>query len=321
MSYNTIKYIFAIGSRLLFRIRTWVFLGSVMLCCILFIIALLVNACQYRRGQQVIIDNQLEQIARFDSITQKYEEDFTSTLVEKERMVHKMLSDSAIQETPDLCDKQKNTIINFIKPCWEETTRELTREEKIKGWLEQTPAQNTQLLQDVKSLLELQYAKLQYEYEALEIWAALLTIVFLIFSFYSLFKSERFEEQSRGLVKDIHHQKEKAEKHICDINDRSNKMLERTERKLDNSRKEIYRSVKRIIDGANQQIEQFKDATERTFGDNYIRMENMRKEYEMELKQNLDKINQQMDNSLEQLNQIMDDARELLDKLGTVENK
>ncbi|MDE5705914.1 hypothetical protein [Muribaculum sp.] len=44
-------------------------------------------------------------------------------------------------------------------------------------------------------LLELEFAKIQNEYEVLNLWCALLTIVFLIFSFFSIFKTNEMTRQ------------------------------------------------------------------------------------------------------------------------------
>lgn len=49
----------------------------------------------------------------------------------------------------------------------------------------------------IKSILEQGYSKIQSEYESVEIWVGIITVVFLIFSFYSLFKSESLESDSR----------------------------------------------------------------------------------------------------------------------------
>lgn len=51
--------------------------------------------------------------------------------------------------------------------------------------------------EEVKALLELEFNKIQNEYETQEIWTGILTIVFLIFSFYSLFKSEEMERKGQ----------------------------------------------------------------------------------------------------------------------------
>lgn len=56
---------------------------------------------------------------------------------------------------------------------------------------------------DTSRLLEMEMGKLQSEYETLEIWTALITVVFLLFSFFSMFRSEELERQGRETVKRV----------------------------------------------------------------------------------------------------------------------
>lgn len=64
--------------------------------------------------------------------------------------------------------------------------------------------------EEVKALLELEFNKIQGEYETQEIWTAVLTIVFLIFSFYSMFKSEELERQGHDALKSIRDVEQRA---------------------------------------------------------------------------------------------------------------
>lgn len=57
--------------------------------------------------------------------------------------------------------------------------------------------------QEVKTLLDLEFNRIQNEFEAIEIWTGVLTVIFLIFSFYSLFKTEQLENQSKDELKRI----------------------------------------------------------------------------------------------------------------------
>lgn len=68
--------------------------------------------------------------------------------------------------------------------------------------LEQRLAKEDAILaaEDNLHVMELELAKIQHEYEALELWGALLTIVFLIFSFYSLYKSDELARDSRAAL-------------------------------------------------------------------------------------------------------------------------
>ena len=52
-------------------------------------------------------------------------------------------------------------------------------------------------------LLELEFAKIQHEYEVLNLWCALLTIVFLIFSFFSIFKTNEMTRQGEEALQQL----------------------------------------------------------------------------------------------------------------------
>lgn len=84
---------------------------------------------------------------------------------------------------------------------------------------------------EMKSMLDLEFNKIQNEFEALEIWTGIITVIFLIFSFYSLFKTEQLEQQGKTALKLINDtqtkgdalirtlEKEKAEKIAAIDND------------------------------------------------------------------------------------------------------
>lgn len=81
--------------------------------------------------------------------------------------------------------------------------------------------------EEVKALLELQFNKIQNEYETQEIWIGILTIVFLIFSFYSLFKSEEMERQGKVALHSIEESEKSAKKALGSIEtDKTTKLNE-----------------------------------------------------------------------------------------------
>ena len=82
------------------------------------------------------------------------------------------------------------------------------------------------------SLLEIEANKIQNQYEALGIWAGVITIVFLIFSFYNLFKSEELQKEGKQAVQEIKELKRKAEKNQSEIstfNQKANNKLSEIE--------------------------------------------------------------------------------------------
>lgn len=71
---------------------------------------------------------------------------------------------------------------------------------QINNTLEYQQKEQEQFHQEIKSLLDLEFNRIQNEFESFEIWAGIITIIFLIFSFYSLFKTEQFERQGKEVL-------------------------------------------------------------------------------------------------------------------------
>lgn len=63
-------------------------------------------------------------------------------------------------------------------------------------------------------LLELHFYRIQHEYTVLALWAGILMIVFLIFSFYSLYKTDDITKQGKESLKEI---KEKGDNVLKDL--------------------------------------------------------------------------------------------------------
>ena len=62
-----------------------------------------------------------------------------------------------------------------------------------------------------KSMIDLHLNKVEHEYSNLTIWAAILTILFLVFSFYSIYKMDELIQQGNDGVKDIRSLKKSSE--------------------------------------------------------------------------------------------------------------
>ena len=77
--------------------------------------------------------------------------------------------------------------------------------------LQEVIENNQKHQEEIKALLELEFNKIQNEYETQEIWTGILTIVFLIFSFYSLFKSEELEHKGQEALTKITSIKEQTQ--------------------------------------------------------------------------------------------------------------
>lgn len=190
------------------------FVVAIIICLTINLIALTCTNRTYNDGQQTILKSYKESLALIDSLQKQNEDALNRVLSEREQTITKILSDTLIDSIQGLCPKQKEAVRRYVRPYLEVTTRELDVQEKIKA----NPNHEYQVLRDeIKSLLQLEFNKMQNEYEALEIWAAILTVVFLIFSFYSFFKTEKLEEDGRQSISRINSLEEQAQTNLNDL--------------------------------------------------------------------------------------------------------
>ena len=82
----------------------------------------------------------------------------------------------------------------------------------------------------IVNLLESELSKIQSEYEVLNLWCALLTIVFLIFSFFSIFKANEMANQSEEALKDMR----KIERDVQSKSESIDNKINETQRNIEN---------------------------------------------------------------------------------------
>ena len=89
-----------------------------------------------------------------------------------------------------------------------------------------------------KSMIDLHLNKVEHEYSNLTIWAAILTILFLVFSFYSIYKMDELIQQGNEGVKDIRILKKNSEDLIEKLEATSKSEIEKTRNQIDDFIKE-----------------------------------------------------------------------------------
>ena len=81
-------------------------------------------------------------------------------------------------------------------------------------------------------MVDLHLNKIEHEYTNITIWAAILTIIFLVFSFYSLYKADELIKQGREGVKDISMLKNEGEEEIIKLQNASTRIISETEARI-----------------------------------------------------------------------------------------
>ena len=84
-----------------------------------------------------------------------------------------------------------------------------------------------------KSMIDLHLNKVEHEYSNLTIWAAILTILFLVFSFYSIYKMDELLQQGNEGVKDIRCLRKDGEILIEKLETTSKSEFEKTRNQID----------------------------------------------------------------------------------------
>ena len=98
--------------------------------------------------------------------------------------------------------------------------------------------ERTLLEMQTKSMIDLHLNKVEHEYSNLTIWAAILTILFLVFSFYSIYKMDELIQQGNEGVKDIRSLKKNSEDLIEKLEVTSKSEIEKTRNQIDDFIKE-----------------------------------------------------------------------------------
>lgn len=124
---------------------------------------------------------------------------------------------------------------------------------------------------NLKALLELQYSKQQADMTVLSTWAAVLTIVFLIFSIYAMFKLDDIMKQGRDMLTEVKDTHEKAKERIADVNtaltEANDKIAAKTNEELQKLSEEITSRSKEFNVTVNAKSKEFQDAYQNYSGE------------------------------------------------------
>jgi hypothetical protein len=91
----------------------------------------------------------------------------------------------------------------------------------------------------VKAMLDLHLNKIEHEYSNITLWAAILTILFLVFSFYSIFKMDSLVHQGIEGVNEIKQLKRDGDLAIREIGETREKILKENDALMDKSKSEL----------------------------------------------------------------------------------
>lgn len=98
--------------------------------------------------------------------------------------------------------------------------------------------------QKITNLLEIESTKIQNEFEILNLWCALLTVVFLIFSFFSIFKTNEMSRQGEEALKNLRDTAKEAKGKSDSIEDK----VSEAEKRIKAKEEELTQNLKAQIE-------------------------------------------------------------------------
>lgn len=113
-------------------------------------------------------------------------------------------------------------------------------------------------MQTTHSMLEIETSKIQSDFTVLSLWAGILMIVFLVFSIYSMFKTDEILRQSREGLKAIHANEEKSAAMIETIESKVVEELHKVDSKATDERKRIKESADEVLTQLSTDIDSIK---------------------------------------------------------------
>ena len=208
------------------KLFLWVFAGF----CIVFAGYLIYAQITFRKSQEDIKQSYIEHISKADSLYWdmiSYNKEFVSHISDANSIV---LSDSLIRLTigqkQRLSIEQYNRLYKLLSTQFTETER---LHEKYGNKIHRDSLllmTERQLLEgQVKTMLDLHLNRIEHEYSNITLWAAVLTILFLVFSFYSIFKMDSLVHQGNEGVNEIRQLKRDGDVVIQEIGKKGEKIL------------------------------------------------------------------------------------------------
>lgn len=191
------------------------------------------------------------------SLTIWSQQKIISTVDEYEKQMDKLYT-TLVQ------DSQKSPIVNVDSVCAILNTsgkskskdKEVLRycltemDKYVQSEVSKSNAACTTYAAEIKKLLDNQYYRVRQEYEALQTWCAILTIVFLVFSFYSQYKADDMVKQGRKGLNEIETIRKDGQTNIYQIQ----KDAERSVSEMKNTIEGQVQSMNKKIDDVEKKI-------------------------------------------------------------------
>lgn len=206
------------------------FLSVTGIFCCLFIGYLCYSSYTLNLSQKRIKDYYINHINKADSLCFSISAYNTVLFENIQKANNALLADSLIKYTlgskQKLSENQYKDLSTIISNYYNQSIKiQEQYQSKLSRDSLQLDAERTLLEGQTKAMIDLHLTKIDHEYNNITMWAAILTILFLVFSFYSIFKMDELIQQGREGVKDIKRLKKVGDDSIAYIKAKNNEQI------------------------------------------------------------------------------------------------
>ena len=233
-----------------------------------FIIYLFYSHYSLKQSQKQIKKDYIEHIQKADSLYIHWTEYNNTVMLSGQKVNNAVFRDSIIKSTLSnkyrLSRNQYDNLILVLNSHFAKIdSLHRQYDEKL---LRDSLRLNTEreLLEgQTQTMLELHLNKIEHEYSNITMWGAVLTILFLVFSFYSIYKMDELIQQGNEGVKDIKRLKKEGDDSITSVKTENNEQI----KKLKEETEKIIKEHREKLEGMSsnfsaQQNDLYKRANE-----------------------------------------------------------
>lgn len=201
-------------------------------------IAILLMHRDFRQSQQKIIEVHKEHLNKTQECFTCIYDNLKNEVINCDSLIYALASDKTLAKRIVNYNSVKNLIVGLANNM---SYRAMADELKKDSLFINRQLADSQ--HETNELLELHFNRIQHEYTVLALWAGILMIVFLIFSFYSLYKTDDITKQGKESLKEI---KEKGDKVLTDLNDQQKVLMSQARTTIAQINKETKESQNKM---------------------------------------------------------------------------
>lgn len=130
----------------------------------------------------------------------------------------------------------------------------------------------------IKSLLELEATRIQSDYSLLSLWAGILMIVFLVFSIYSMFKTDEVLRQSKIGLDAVDEAEKKAITIVNEVDEKTQGEIDKVSNKAKEELDTIQKEALKTLDEIKSDIDEKKKSFQSMYDDMMEKMQQAQNE-------------------------------------------